>query len=91
MADSFNLPLRPVIQNRDRPDSLSRDIAQINAQWGSFRELSEASLRERIEADKNKDPWEEEDEVEKEAADFDTSERMEQLYKRRAEIIQFAL
>jgi mediator of RNA polymerase II transcription subunit 17 len=90
MADSFNLPLRPVIEKRDRPDSLSRDIAQINAQWGSFRELSEASLREKIEADKNKDPWEE-DEVEKEAADLDTSERLEQLYKRRAEIIQFAL
>jgi mediator of RNA polymerase II transcription subunit 17 len=91
MADSFTLPLRPVIEKRDRPDSLPRDIAQINAQWGSFRELSEASLREKIEADKNKDPWAEEDEVEKETADLDTSERKEQLYKRRAEIIQFAL
>jgi mediator of RNA polymerase II transcription subunit 17 len=91
MADSFTLPLRPVIEKRDRPDSLPRDIAQINAQWGSFRELSEGSLREKIEEDKNKDPWAEEDEVEKETADLDTSERMEQLYKRRAEIIQFAL
>ncbi|KAL3443781.1 RNA polymerase II mediator complex component SRB4 [Aspergillus insuetus] len=91
MADSFTLPLRPVIEKRDRPDSLPLDIAQINAQWGSFRELSEASLREKIEADKDKDLWAEEDEVEKETADLDTSERMEQLYKRRAEIIQFAL
>ncbi|KAL2827686.1 mediator of RNA polymerase II transcription subunit 17 [Aspergillus pseudoustus] len=90
MADSFKLPLRPVIEKSDRPDSLPRDIAQINAQWGSFRELTEASLREKIEADKDKDPWAEEDEADQETADVDTSERMEQLYKRRAEIIQFA-
>ncbi|KAL3456846.1 subunit 17 of mediator complex-domain-containing protein [Aspergillus heterothallicus] len=92
MADSFNLPLRPIIEKRDRPDSLPRDIAQINTQWGSFRELSEASLREKIETEKDKeDPWAEEDEVDKKTIDLDTSERMEQLYKRRAEIIQFAL
>ncbi|KAL2812725.1 mediator of RNA polymerase II transcription subunit 17 [Aspergillus granulosus] len=91
MADSFKLPLRPVIEKRDRPDSLPRDIAQINAQWGSFRELSEASLREKIEADKDKDQWAEDDEVNQETTDVDTAERMEQLYKRRAEIIQFAL
>ncbi|KAL4912649.1 subunit 17 of mediator complex-domain-containing protein [Aspergillus aurantiobrunneus] len=90
MTDSFSLPLRPIIEKRDRPDSLPRDIAQINAQWGSFRELSEASLLERIEADKHKDPCAEEDDSDKESADLDTSERTDQLYKRRAEIIQFA-
>lgn len=91
MSDSFRLPLRPFIEKRDRPDTLPRDIAQINAQWGSFRELNEASLREKIEADKHKDSWEEEDEGEQASTELDTSERMDQLYKRRAEIIQFAL
>ncbi|KAL4784107.1 mediator of RNA polymerase II transcription subunit 17 [Aspergillus varians] len=91
MTDSFNLPLRPVIEKRDRPDSLPRDIAQINAQWGSFRELNETSLREKIEADKHKDLWEEEDDGDKGVVDLDALERKDQLYKRRAEIIQFAL
>ncbi|RDW86979.1 mediator of RNA polymerase II transcription subunit 17 [Aspergillus mulundensis] len=91
MSESFSVSLRPKIEKRDRPDSLPRDIAQINAQWGSFRELNEATLRQKIEADKHKDPWEEEDEGDKESADLETSERLDQLYKRRAEIIQFAL
>ncbi|KAL4932517.1 mediator of RNA polymerase II transcription subunit 17 [Aspergillus undulatus] len=91
MTDSFSLPLRPVIEKRDRPDALPRDIAQINAQWGSFRDLTESLLREKIEEDKHKDPWEEEDELDKNSTDLDTSERRDQLYKRRAEIIQFAM
>ncbi|KAL5337223.1 mediator of RNA polymerase II transcription subunit 17 [Aspergillus crustosus] len=91
MADSFSIPLRPVIEKRDRPDTLPRDIAQINAQWGSFRELNEATLRQKIEEDKHKDPWADEDEGEKESDELDASERKDQLYKRRAEIIQFAL
>ncbi|KAL2826305.1 mediator of RNA polymerase II transcription subunit 17 [Aspergillus cavernicola] len=91
MTDHFSLPLRPVIEKRDSSDSLPGDIAQINAQWGSFRELNEVSLREKIEAEKDKDPWAEEDEGDKEAAELDSSERMDLLYKRRAEIIQFAL
>ncbi|KAL4988862.1 mediator of RNA polymerase II transcription subunit 17 [Aspergillus falconensis] len=91
MSDSFTVSLRPVIEKRDHPDTLPRDIAQINAQWGSFRELNEAKLREKIEADRLKDPFEEDDEGDKDSTDLDTSERMDQLYKRRAEIIQFAL
>ncbi|KAL3481366.1 mediator of RNA polymerase II transcription subunit 17 [Aspergillus californicus] len=91
MADSFSLPLRPVIEKHDHTDTLPRDIAQINAQWGSFRELNEAKLREKIEAEKDKDTWSEDDQGDNESADLDTSERMDQLYKRRAEIIQFAL
>ncbi|KAL4907851.1 mediator of RNA polymerase II transcription subunit 17 [Aspergillus multicolor] len=91
MSESFSVSLRPKVEKRDRTDSLPRDIAQINAQWGSFRELNEATLREKIEADKHKDPWEEEDEGDNESADLETSERLDQLYKRRAEIIQFAL
>lgn len=91
MSDSFSLPLRPIIEKRDRQDSLPRDIAQINAQWGSFRELNETKLRERIEEDKNKDPWEEDDAGDKDEIDLDASEQKDQLYKRRAEIINFAL
>ncbi|KAL4875228.1 mediator of RNA polymerase II transcription subunit 17 [Aspergillus karnatakaensis] len=91
MSDSFSIPLRPVIEKRDQPDSLPRDIAQINAQWGSFRELTEEKLRQKIEEDKHKDPWEEEDGEHKDADELDATERRDQLYKRRAEIIQFAL
>ncbi|KAL4952294.1 subunit 17 of mediator complex-domain-containing protein [Aspergillus filifer] len=91
MTDSFSLPLRPVIKKRDRPDSLPRDIAQINAQWGSFRDLTETILQQKIEEDKHKDSWEDEDEADKESADLDASEQKDQLYKRRAEIIQFAM
>lgn len=91
MSDSFTVSLRPIREKRDRPDSLPREIAQINAQWGSFRELSEAKLREKIEEDKHKDHWEEDDEDDKESTDLETSEQLDQLYKRRAEIIQFAL
>ncbi|KAI9376123.1 mediator of RNA polymerase II transcription subunit 17 [Aspergillus egyptiacus] len=90
MAESFSLPLRPTVEKRDRPDSLPRDIAQINAQWGSFRELSEAKVQEKIEEEKAKGLWAEDDEDKRETADLDTTERMELLYKRRAEIIQFA-
>ena len=91
MAESFNLPLRPLVEKRDRPDSLPVEIAQINAQWGSFRDVSESALREKIEAEKNKDPWSDEDDSDKTATDLDTAERVDQLYKRRADITQFAL
>ncbi|KKK26295.1 hypothetical protein ARAM_001587 [Aspergillus rambellii] len=91
MSDPFSLPLRPVIEKHDRPDSLPREIAQINAQWGSFRDVSEASLRAHIEEDEDKDPWAGDRDSENAAAEVDTSERRDQLYKRRAEITQFAL
>ncbi|KAL4966649.1 mediator of RNA polymerase II transcription subunit 17 [Aspergillus stella-maris] len=91
MSDSFSLPLRPVIEKRDRSDSLPLDIAQINAQWGSFRELTETILQQKIEEDKHKDPWEDEDGGDRDSSDLDASEQKDQLYKRRAEIIQFAM
>ncbi|KAK1149655.1 RNA polymerase II mediator complex subunit [Aspergillus melleus] len=91
MAEPFNLPLRPLVEKRDRPDSLPVEIAQINTQWGSFRDVSESALREKIEAEKNKDPWSDEDDSDKAATDLDTAERVDQLYKRRADITQFAL
>lgn len=92
MPDSLSLPLRPLIDKREHQDSLPVEIAQINAQWGAFRDVSEDSLRAQIEADKHKDPWAEDEESDgQSAADVDTSERLEQLYKRRAEITNFAL
>ncbi|KAB8211599.1 mediator of RNA polymerase II transcription subunit 17 [Aspergillus parasiticus] len=91
MSDSFNLPLRPLTEKRERPDPLPVEIAQINAQYGSFRDVTEDSLRAKIEADKNKDPWLDEEENDNASADEDTTERLDQLYKRRAAITQFAL
>ncbi|XRM42132.1 RNA polymerase II mediator complex subunit [Aspergillus tubingensis] len=91
MADSFSLPLRPLTEKPDRPDTLPIEIAQINARWGSFRDVNEETLLAKIEEDKNRDPWEEEDEDDKPAEDVDSTERLETLYKRRAEILQFAM
>ncbi|KAF4253314.1 hypothetical protein CNMCM8714_006496 [Aspergillus fumigatus] len=89
--DRFTLPLRPLIEKRDRPDPLPLEIAQINAQWGSFRDVSEESLRAKIEEEKSKEYTIEEEEGEGAGAELDTTERLDQLYKRRAEIIQFAM
>jgi mediator of RNA polymerase II transcription subunit 17 len=90
MSESFSLPLRPLTEKPERPDRLPVEIAQINAQYGSFREVTEDSLRAKIEADKNKDPWSDEDEDVTTSADEDSTERLDQLYKRRAAITQFA-
>lgn len=91
MADQFTLPLRPLIEKRDRPDPLPVEIAQINAQWGSFRDVTEESLRAKIEEEKSKEYTIDGDEGEGAGAELDTTERLDQLYKRRAEITQFAM
>jgi len=90
MAGSFTIPLRPVVEQQDRPDTLPVEIAQINNQWGSFRDVNEDVLRSKIaeEEARNGAPSEEE---EQETSDVDTTERLEQLYKRRADITQFAM
>jgi mediator of RNA polymerase II transcription subunit 17 len=88
MADSFNLPLRPILEKNERPDTLPVEIAQINNQWGSFREVNEEVLRNKIAEEKDKDGVEEEESDD--ANDLDSTERLEELYKKRAEIIQFA-
>ncbi|KAE8383826.1 mediator of RNA polymerase II transcription subunit 17 [Aspergillus bertholletiae] len=90
MSESFNLPLHPQTEKRERPDPLPVEIAQINAQYGSFRDVTEESLRAKIEADKSKDSWADEEENDSTSADEDTTERLDQLYKRRAAITQFA-
>jgi mediator of RNA polymerase II transcription subunit 17 len=90
MADSFNLPLRPISERNDRPDTLPVEIAQINNQWGSFRDVNEEVLRNKIAEQKDKDGLDDEDESD-DANEPDSTERLEQLYKRRAEITQFAM
>jgi mediator of RNA polymerase II transcription subunit 17 len=89
MSDRFTLPLRPLTEKRDRPDPLPVEIAQINAQWGSFRDVNEETLRAKIEEEESKE-YTIEDEGEA-GAELDTTERLDQLYKRRAEITQFAM
>ncbi|KAJ6075731.1 hypothetical protein N7499_007712 [Penicillium canescens] len=88
MAGSFTLPLRPLLDDRDRPDTLPAEIAQINNQWGSFRDVNEDVLRTKI-AEEYKDDLDE-DEGDQSASDLDSTERLEQLYKRRKDIIDFA-
>ncbi|KAJ6188088.1 hypothetical protein N7519_002996 [Penicillium mononematosum] len=91
MAESFTLPLRPIPEKRDRPDTLPVEIAQINNQWGSFREVNEDVLRNKIAEEEEKDGMGEVEESDQDATDLDSTERLEQLYKRRAEITQFAM
>ena len=86
MSDSFSLPLRPRLDRPDPPDPLPLEIAQINTQWGSFRHVSEDVLRRRI-ADQSDDASDDHDES---PAEVDTTERLDQLYRKRVEITQFA-
>ncbi|KAJ5151578.1 hypothetical protein N7492_009873 [Penicillium capsulatum] len=87
MSDSFTLPLRPVQEKQDHPDSLPVEIAQINNEWGSFRDVNEEVLRARI-AEEERDGT---SKTENDAEEVDSTERLEQLYKRRADILQFAM
>lgn len=89
MADSFDLPLRPIVDKNVRPDSLPIEIAQINNQWGSFRDVNEEVLRNKIAEEKVKEETEED--ATEDTTELDSTERLEQLYKRRADITQFAM
>ncbi|KAJ5129971.1 Mediator complex subunit Med17 [Penicillium bovifimosum] len=91
MADSFTLPLRHIHEKRERPDTLPVEIAQINSQWGSFRDVNEEVLRQKMAEEADKDGVSEEDESDEDATDLDSTERLEQLYKRRTEITEFAM
>ncbi|KAL2002159.1 hypothetical protein VTN02DRAFT_514 [Thermoascus thermophilus] len=91
MSDSFTLPLRPLVEKADVKDTLPVRIAQINAQRGSFRNVTEQSLQAEIDARQGKGEAPEDQYEGKEPADVDATERLEQLYKRRAEITQFAM
>lgn len=93
MVESFSLPLRPPPAQNERPDTLPIEIAQINNQWGSFREVNEEILRAKIAEEESLHgaAQQEEDKGEQEAGEVDATERREQLYKRRHEIVQFAM
>lgn len=89
---SLTLPLRPQKAKSSKKDNLPIRIAQINAQRGSFRNITEQSLQEEIKAqkEKSKEEQEEEEKDEEKVNEVDATERQELLYKKRAEIIQFA-
>ncbi|OKP05889.1 Mediator of RNA polymerase II transcription subunit 17 [Penicillium subrubescens] len=94
MVESFTLPLRPPPEQSERPDTLPVEIAQINNQWGSFREVNEEVLRAKIAEEEARHGVQQDEEMgdgEQETGDADATERREQLYKRRLEITQFAM
>lgn len=94
MVESFTLPLRPPPEQNERPDTLPVEIAQINNQWGSFREVNEEILRAKIAEEEKRHGTQQDEETgeaEPEAGELDATERREQLYKRRHEITQFAM
>lgn len=90
MADSFALPLRPLRQKAEKPDTLPLRIAQINAQRGSFRDVTEQGLLEEIETQRISGKEEAEpshvDDGEHEAPD-----KEKELFASRAEMIEFAM
>lgn len=90
MADSFSLPLRSVTKNDSTKNSLPVRIAQINSQRGSFRNVTEQSLQEEIEAAKARGSVEEEEELNRTGDDDNVPDRQEQLMKSRTEIMEFA-
>lgn len=87
----FTIPLRPVLEKKDRPDTLPVEIAQINNQWGSFRDVDEEVLRAKIAEEDAREGEPLEGENEPEGAEADTKEGIERLFKRRADITQFAM
>ncbi|EQL30571.1 hypothetical protein BDFG_06965 [Blastomyces dermatitidis ATCC 26199] len=92
MEESFPLPLRPFIQKSARePDSLPIRIAQINSQRGSFRNVTEQSLQAEIDAQRARAAagLEAEETEETESQEVKSTDRLEQLFKSRAEIVDF--
>ncbi|OAX84339.1 hypothetical protein ACJ72_01282 [Emergomyces africanus] len=93
MEQSFSIPLRPIIQKpAAEPDLLPIRIAQINAQRGSFRNVTEQSLLEEVDAQRALGAERSEAEENEEAKERDViaTDRLEQLFKNRAEIVDFA-
>ncbi|PGH06114.1 hypothetical protein AJ80_08220 [Polytolypa hystricis UAMH7299] len=89
VEESFTLPLRPPTRRPSNPDSLATRIAQINAQRGSFRNVTEEGLQTEIDTLQAAGLTGDEEE-EPESCDTKSPDRLEQLYKSRMEIIQFA-
>ncbi|KAJ5281981.1 hypothetical protein N7478_007353 [Penicillium angulare] len=91
MSDSFTLPLRSVLERQGNPDTLPVEIAQIAEHWGSFRDVNEEILHAKIKEEREDDGIQDSEHDDQETSDLDTTERIEQLYKKRNEITQFAV
>lgn len=89
MSGSFTLPLRPLKERQDEQDVLPVEIAQINSQWGSFRDVTEGKLQAMVQEGRG-DVTSEEEAGDRPVAEVNRTERLEELYKRRADITQFA-
>jgi mediator of RNA polymerase II transcription subunit 17 len=89
--NSLTLPLRQQVAAAAKADTLPLRIAQINAQRGSFRNITEQSLQAEIDAQKARGDASDEDGEEIKPTELDATERHDLLYKRRADITQFAL
>ena len=91
MSDSFTLPLRPPKKNTPKKDDLPLRIAQINAQRGGFRNVTEDDLVAEIAAIRaaGRNPNDPEEGVS--ARKEDEANRQEELFKSRAEILDFAM
>lgn len=89
MSDSFSLPLRPVRRKTDDTDTLPIRIAQINAQRGSFKDVTEESLSEEITALRVSGK-QELDVQETEESGNDAEDREQQLFTSRSEMLEFA-
>ncbi|KAK2733584.1 RNA polymerase II mediator complex subunit [Myotisia sp. PD_48] len=89
MADSLSLPLRPARKKTDSQDTLPIRIAQINAQRGSFREVTEQGLRDEIEAARASGR-KSTDVTEDKKADDGGPDRETQLFTSRTEMLEFA-
>jgi hypothetical protein len=90
MTESFSLPLRPLIQKESKPDSLRDRITQINAQRGSFRNVTEKSLQAEIDALRSSEGGAAEA-GDLQAGEGEGPDRQEQLFKSRGEILDFAM
>ncbi|KAL1954713.1 hypothetical protein VTO42DRAFT_766 [Malbranchea cinnamomea] len=93
MSDSFTLPLRPLRPKPEKKDTLALQIAQINAQRGSFRNVTEAGLLAEIEALRaaGRDPDDPNEALLQKQDEDKEVNRQKQLFKSRAEILEFAM
>lgn len=94
MPDKLTLPLRPLRRQKpNREDDLAIKIAQINAQRGSFRNVTEAGLLAEIEAARAAGKSEADLAAEAKARvnEDEDEKRAEKLIKSRLEISQFAM
>lgn len=87
MAESLALPLRPPASKGRDDDSLQSRIFQIYSQKGAFRNITEASLKEDIESQKQEDQDTKMAEVEDSGTE-EPENRYETIIKRREDMLQ---